>query len=401
MRMSMMSPKLPLGFVLASRTALAFAMLFLAACDSDTPGKTATPSRPKPAVVISEVRVDRNAFDPGKGQTATIKFKLDRTADTALSIYDGRDRLVYTRSAEDLAAGEHTFGWDGRDGKGAVVPSEAYTYTLTATNAKGTSIYDLTELTGGQSIQAKDVRWDPQTGRVHYYLDKPARVNLRLGLDSGPHLRTVVDWVPRRAGAHTEVWDGKDASGVLDLAAHPMLKPAVTAYALPDNTLFVGDAPDRVRFLPDTSTRPVRQASGTISKKRMANHMQQPLETRGDLEASLRPLGDFKQDAQGRWVVKGEVPFRVDVAVRDRQRAIQRRFEAVFYVDGVFTYENELGYLPMTWRWDSSRLNPGEHFVTLNIRGYEGNFGTATVKVLVLPETAGRALQADVPAKGK
>lgn len=400
MSIPMKSPN-PLGLVSTRRAALAFAMLFVAACDSDAPGKQTAQSRPKPAVVVSEVRVDHNAFDPAKGQTATIKFKLDRTADTALSIYDGRDRLVYTRSAEDLAAGEHALAWDGRNANGAVVPPEAYTYTLTATNAKGSSTYDLTELTGGESIQARDVRWDPQTGRVHYYLDKPARVNLRLGLDSGPHLRTVVDWVPRQAGAHAEAWDGKDASGVLDLAAHPMLKPAVTAYALPDNTLFVGDAPDRVRFSADASTTSTRAASATVSKKRMANHMQQPLETRGDLEASLRPLGDFEQDAEGRWVVSGEVPFRVDVATRDRQRAIQRRFEAVFYVDGVFTYENELGYLPMTWRWDSSRLNPGEHFVTLNIRGYEGNFGTATVKVLVVPETAGRALQADVPAKGK
>ena len=57
----------------------------------------------------------------------------------------------------------------------------------------------------------------------------------------------------------------------------------------------------------------------------------------------------------------------------------------MFYVDGVFAHENELGYLPLTWTWDTAQFNPGEHFVTLNIRGYEGNFGTATIKVVVQP----------------
>lgn len=53
----------------------------------------------------------------------------------------------------------------------------------------------------------------------------------------------------------------------------------------------------------------------------------------------------------------------------------------------------------MTWKWDSSKFNPGEHFVTLNIRGYEGNFGAATVKVLV--ERADVAPESGERAKGK
>jgi hypothetical protein len=37
----------------------------------------------------------------------------------------------------------------------------------------------------------------------------------------------------------------------------------------------------------------------------------------------------------------------------------------------------------MTWNFDPAALNEGEHFLTVNLRGYEGNFGMATVKVWI------------------
>jgi hypothetical protein len=221
---------------------------------------------------------------------------------------------------------------------------------------------------------------------VRYVLDRPARVSIRLGLESGPYLRTLVDWVPRTAGGHAERWDGLDASGVLKLDTNPALSPVIRAVALPDNTLFVGALPDRLQFAVERSDPALmRPRTGPDGPRRMFDHARQPLDTRGDITATLK-LGDgFQQDGEGRWVVSGKVPLTVDVAAEDRELAVQRRFEAVFYVDGVFTHENELGYLPLNWTWDTSRFNPGEHFVTINIRGYEGNFGTATIKALVLP----------------
>ena len=47
-------------------------------------------------------------------------------------------------------------------------------------------------------------------------------------------------------------------------------------------------------------------------------------------------------------------------------------------------FENETGFLPMTWNWDTSNASPGIHYLTANLRGYEGNFGMATVKVRVV-----------------
>jgi FlgD Ig-like domain len=361
--------------------------------DAAPPSAQAT----KPAVVISQVRVDRTAFDPAKQETVTLRFNLSEPADVALVLYDGRDHQVYRQDAKGLSAGDSAFVWNGQDGFGRPVPAEAYTYTLIARNAKGQSIHDLTDLTGGAAVTATDVRWDAATGTVRYVLDRPARVNLRLGLEAGPYLRTVIDWVPRGAGAHAERWDGRDASGVLNLANNPALTPVIKAYALPDNTLFVGAPPDRLQFIAERDATILRERNGPPPVKRMFDNSQQPLESRGDLPALLGVGGGFKQDSEGRWVVSGDVPLTANVPDADRQRVLQRRFEAVFYVDGVFAHENELGYLPLTWTWNTAQFNPGEHFVTLNIRGYEGNFGTATIKVLVEPPSAPSPTHAAAP----
>ena len=345
----------------------------------------------KSTLVISQVRLDRERFDPEKGESVEVRFSLNEPAKVTLSIFDGRDRLV-SATVKDLAVGDRVLKWNGQDTTGKSVPAEAYSYTLSATNANGQTRHDLTDLTGGAAIVAKDVRWDPVEGRIHYYLDKPARVNLRLGLEGGPHLRTVIDWVPRSAGPNAETWDGIDASGVLNLGGNPAIVPSVKAYALPDNTVFVGDNPDRIRFASEAETNVQREQTVPPPTKQMFNHTQQPLETRGDLAAQLSLAGNARQDKEGRWLVSGKIPLRADVADAQRNIAIERRFEAVFYVDGVFSHENEVGYLPLTWTWDSSQVNDGEHFLTVNIRGYEGNFGAASVKVVVRNPPAGSAV---------
>jgi len=346
--------------------------------------KVAAKPRSKSGLAITQVRADRIRFDPAKDESVTISFVINRPADTELLIYDGRNRLVRRIADGDLQPGEHHLVWDGKDEQSQPVPPEAYVYAVTATDAGGRVVHDVTDLTGGEALQAQDVRWDAAAGKVHYRLDRPARVNIRFGLpDGGPFLRTLIDWVPRPVGAHTEAWDGWDQSQVLKLAAHPKLVTSVNAYSVSDNTLLVGVPPQRVTFA-QLQGKVVREPQVVERPKRMYFHPDQPLETRGDIGTSLKIEGDLKQDQEGRWIVTGKVPIRLDVAAQDRARVIERRFEPVFYVDGIFAFENEGGFLPMTWLWDTSTVNEGEHYVTTNVRGYEGNFGTATLKVWVV-----------------
>ncbi|HRQ65187.1 MAG TPA: FlgD immunoglobulin-like domain containing protein [Xanthomonadaceae bacterium] len=339
------------------------------------------------ALEIAQVVASSHAFRPAEGEQISLRFHVSKAATVMVNVYDGRELLV-RRIRADLDAGEHAVTWDGRDDQGRLLPDEAYHYTLAATGEDDHSVvHDLTDLTGGERLRVEDVAWDAESGVLSYRLPRPARVNVRLGLvNHGPLLRTLVDWVPRPAGVNREVWDGFDASAVLDLARHPNLDVAVEAYALSDNTVFLGTPPVAIAFAAIDEPAERRQPT-QVPRKRMYEHSQQPLDARGDVAIVLSLPADTPKDVDGAYLVSGRVPVRLDVAAHDRQRVLDRRFEPVFFVDGTFVFENEVGFLPTTWIWDTTRYPVGEHFVTANLRGYEGNFGMATVRVRVVEGT--------------
>ena len=109
---------------------------------------------------------------------------------------------------------------------------------------------------------------------------------------------------------------------------------------------------------------------------------QQPIESRGDYIVSLQTTQDY-QTEQGAAVVNGVVGIKLNVDKKNMATAINQRVEPVFYIDGKFAYENEVGFYPMTWKLDTRNLNEGEHYLTVNLRGYEGNFGIASTRIIV------------------
>jgi len=286
-----------------------------------------------------------------------------------------------------LEAGEHTQAWDGKDKAGKPVPPGAYHYTLVATGAdKQVVTYDLTDLTGGEALKISNISEDTGKKTISYLLQKPARVNIRVGLqNSGPLLRTVLDWLPRNAGTHTEQWDGMDASGVIKLAAHPKRDLVVQAFALPENTLLVGDPQVSERLIKDISWEPHKREAAQDQRRAVMNVSRQPLETRSEFDIRLVMPEGLTKSKDGLPVIAGRIPVRLDIDDSDRKRALERRFEAAFYVDGILVFENETGFLPMTWYWDTGGMNPGAHYLTANIIGYDGNFGMKTLKVQIRP----------------
>ena len=337
-------------------------------------------------VQITQVRTDKNQFDPNQGETVEVSFVLSEKASASLNIYDGRDWLVESISTSQAVTGEQVLAWDGRSRLGGIVPAEAYRYTISAEDESGQSVtHDLTAATAGADLTATDIRWDAQNKIIEYRIAEPARVNIRVGLKNfGPLMKTVIDWVPRAGGFQQESWDGMDQSSVLDLSDHPNLQIVVDAFGLGANVIFVGNTPDTIQLIPELDASTTRSATGTTPiTKRMHFHSQQPMDQRGDVALQLELVGQFPVDASGLPLISGKVPMRMEVASEDRQRVLERRFEPVFFVDGTFTFENEVGFLPFTWIWDTSRANDGIHYITANLRGYEGNFGIATIKVRV------------------
>jgi hypothetical protein len=115
----------------------------------------------------------------------------------------------------------------------------------------------------------------------------------------------------------------------------------------------------------------------------MYNHWRHPRDGCYDPTIRLYLPADILEDDSGLPVINGPVPIRMELAEADTQYMVDQRFEVVYYIDFIFVYEEELGYAPFSWVWNPSGVNEGIHYLTVMLRGYEGHFGTATLKVLV------------------
>jgi agmatine/peptidylarginine deiminase len=70
--------------------------------------------------------------------TATLRFTLDRPAETRAGIYDTQGRLVYTLADGRLAPGVYALPWDGRTAAGQRVAPGVYFYRLDADGQRAT-----------------------------------------------------------------------------------------------------------------------------------------------------------------------------------------------------------------------------------------------------------------------
>ncbi|MCG8590727.1 MAG: hypothetical protein MJE66_15660 [Proteobacteria bacterium] len=335
---------------------------------------------------IERVRHSRGAFDPAAGETVDVDFRLTRSASASLEIYDGRGlRIRQVQSPGELPRGEHRLSWDGRDALGRPVPPEAYQYTVTAKPPGGPSVvHDLTDLTGTEALPLAPPDWDVDAKTIRFRLSKPARVQIRLGLTGdGPLLRTLVDWVPRPAGAQAEPWDGFDNSGLLDLSRHPKLGVTVRAISLPDNTILVLPRSQEIQLIDvsgfDAPVRPETPQSRRSQRLRRV----QAVDAERDIGLSLELPAGLRRTTDGVPVITEPVAVRLRADREDLPRILSERFETVFYVDGFFRFENSVGFLPTTWRWDPKDLGPGLHYITANVLGYQGHFGITTSQVWV------------------
>lgn len=340
------------------------------------------------ALEIAKVRADRVRFDPAKGEQLGVAFRLTAPAKVALQVYDGRElRIRRVESRGELPAGDHTLSWDGRDEAGRPVPPEAYHYTLAA-RAKdgGEVVHDLTDTTAGEMLNVGALTYDAEAKRVGYVLPALARVNLRAGLaEGGPLLRTLADWVPREAGQRTETWDGKDASGVLDVGAHPGLALVANAFSLPQNTVLVGGGePDEVTLIEPLTFEAPARPNRAVRPRRHGDYPAQPIEARRDVTIGLELGGEFEKSDAGFPIVSAPVAVRMTVPdAKEAERILAERFETTFFLDGAYRFENESGFLPATWLFDPAGVAPGVHYLTGNLLGYEGHFGMATLAVEV------------------
>ena len=340
-----------------------------------------------PVLALEDVRLSAASFNPNLGETVGLAYALSASGKVWVRVYDPDQGLVKTLvDGETREAGSHSESWDGRDVDGRVVPDEAYFFTVETASGE---VFDPVMSSGGVVGDLTDGRFDRQSGTLIYRLPAASRVLVRLGVRSGPMLKTLVDWRPRVVGSVTEYWDGKDQDGLVDLWGHPDFSVLITYVTLADATVIAYG----------NSTESYREVKLGRARSRPQKPEREPTP---ELRQRLRPAGlvpaawarapevslafpRLDQEQIGVPVVEGEVAVRVDVDPSDRALLQKEQFEIIFFVDNVFFAEAERGYLPFNWRWELGQLAPGEHLLTVNVSSFRGQVGVKSRRIRIGP----------------
>ncbi len=336
------------------------------------------------ALTIQHVSHSPKQIDFANNKNITINYTLDESAQVVLNIYDDRDYLIKKVSSNGQESkGDHSFIWDGTDQNNQSVPAEAYRYTIVASNGHETVEHDLSDLTGAEITKVHQIKWDEKSQKVRYRILKPSRVNIRIGLpNNGPLMTTITDWVSRGNGLHEASWDGFDNSGVINVAKFEDFDIHGQAFTLSENTLLVGPSSEKIQLI-DINWKKEKRIRKNNQKKRMKKHSQQYIENRGDFTLTITLPKNLKKTDTGISIVSKRVPVRFNVPPDVQKRMLNDRFEPILFVDNEYKTENEVGFFPMTWNWDPKGMTEGEHVLTVNLRGYDGHLGAASVKIFV------------------
>ena len=339
-----------------------------------------------PAWGVDEVLLSAASFNPSLGEEVAVSYVLGTEDRVWVRVYDPDSGLVETLvDGETRAAGTHRESWNGRDFEGRVVPDEAYSFTVETASG---DVHDPLTFSGGVVGDLTDGRFDRQGGTLTYRLPAASRVLVRLGIRSGPMLKTLVDWKPRAAGAITEYWDGKDQDGLIDLQSHPGFSALVTYVTLPASTVIAyGNAEETYREVKlgrarGRPSKPEREPTPELRDRLRPTGLVPDAWARApEVSLSFPKLDDAGTEPPA---VQEMVAVRVDVDPADRDQLQQEQFEIIFFVDHVFFAEAERGYLPFNWRWELGQLTAGEHVLTVNVSSFRGQVGVKSRKVRVV-----------------
>lgn len=347
---------------------------------SADPPAAAAASPPAAPPFFDGVGVEPKSFIPGSGGPATVRFTIPRPASVVVDLADRRGVLVRRLDLGPAEAGAVVAAWDGRDFMGRPVGPGVYRYLIRAEEDSGRVHRFDAPGTGGEELSPRDFTYDPSTGRLAWLMPRAGLAWLRIGIQGFPHLVTLLEWKPLAAGRQEYVWDGKDASGHVDLRKHPELSIVLSLWALPDNTV-IADGPG----LPDGGIRADASYPEMVSREPAYLHARHAPGSCREYRFAVEVSGDGGTDAEGRPVASGIVPVRVRLDPRDRAQLLDVRYEIAVYVDLTFLFEEEEGVDPFTFHWDTTALPPGEHLLTVNVIGYDDHLGVVTQRVMVAP----------------
>ncbi len=201
-------------------------------------------------VLITNVSSSPQFINPSLGQTSTLTYTLDRTANVTIELYRtfvtiggggdgvfGREYIGNLITNALKTAGVNTLVWDGKY-LGATVNHSAYTYVIKASVGAKIGLYDPAYVAGSSSLSSLSLvpsnynAYANEPVLINYTLNTPSWVTM--GTESPVNFRRFIEGQPRNSGANTEVWDGRDGLGgiiptpTFTISMKTMLLPSVS-----------------------------------------------------------------------------------------------------------------------------------------------------------------------------
>lgn len=332
---------------------------------------------------IRKVRLNHKTFEPASNQSVTLLFEINKLSDLEISIYDRLGTRIKHFKIPKAKPGLQSIKWNGRNEEGKLASGNTFLYIIQGTSDSEKVIYNPAQKSGGIIVKPHKYTFDKKTGMIEYVLPNACMVRLRVGLKDGMLARTIYDWKPQTAGRHTMIWDGKDSSGLMNLMKHPALDLNLTCYTLPQNTIIIKG--NGQPFDSDKAKSQVIHDLRNISWSVKGKYVHYAHDPRICHDPKFKVSFPAKTgiDSNGSVIVSGITPIRVEIDKRDIKDLVNKRFEIMLFVDGVFIFEMEEGTSPFTFNWNTKGLFKGPHIISVNLMSYDDHIGVVSQKVII------------------
>ncbi|MFA5144007.1 MAG: FlgD immunoglobulin-like domain containing protein [Candidatus Omnitrophota bacterium] len=169
---------------------------------------------------ITVANIAPNPFSPdgdGTDEVTAISYNISEISYVTVEIYNQQNSLVRTLVNRELfPAGDHLHIWDGKDAQGAAIPEGRYTIKISAQAQTGNDAEPVYLNVGVLFISNIHISTDsinPYVGdtvSIIYQMAKSSVLTIKVYDPSNSPVRTLISNQSRQAGAHSEVWNGRD-----------------------------------------------------------------------------------------------------------------------------------------------------------------------------------------------
>jgi hypothetical protein len=337
------------------------------------------------------ITYEKSEFSPAQGGVFSIPFELESTANVSIDILSPDGDLVRElKSNGAMKKGVNKLIWDGKDSKGNVVADEAYLPILHATDIMSgeTSHLDM-RTTGGEVVENLSVTITPNEN-ISFKLPYPSRVLSRVGIKGGPMLRTLTNWEPKSRGRIIIRWDGFDQDKLRNIYKDKKLSVLVRAYRLSEYSIITSgnkntDYRQYRKTIQKPNWQPINKNDYILERngKQIERHYYVPKSFNLSPAVLVKFLDSYPKDDRGRVKIKCPCPVQVNLTGQEKIQLQGSLYEISFFIDNEFVSEQEQGYVPFTWRWNPSKLEAGEHMLTVNVSGLRGEVGVKSLLLFV------------------